>query len=118
MEMDHIDAIAKLILFTGITVSCLGVSIQFMRLLGAITENVKDLRKTVKNIGILTGDLVENQKLIKEGLKSFVGVGRRVEAVVSTISQRIVQPLAVISGILSSIKNVLETVTQRFVRDK
>ena len=109
----NVTDLAKLILFLGITFSCVGISIQIMRLLSAITDNVKDLRKTVRNIGVITDEFIENQKLISEGIKSFVEIGKKVRGVVNLISAKIVEPITVIFGFLSTISNFLGSVTKR-----
>lgn len=107
----NINDLAKLILFVGLTVSCVGISIQIMRLLGAITDNVKDFRSTVKNIGKLTEGLIENQKLISKGIESFVEVGGRVKGMVDLISTKIVKPITLIFGFLTTISQFFQSTT-------
>lgn len=113
-----INNLAKLILFVGITVSCVGISYQIMRLLSAITDNVKDLRKTVKNIGVLSDGLIENQKLISEGIEGALDIVKKVRDVVDLIARKIVEPITVIFGFLSTISGFFGSVTGRFGRKK
>lgn len=109
----NINDLAKLILFSGITVSCVGISVQIMRLLSALTDNVRDLRKTVRNIGVLTDGLVKDQKLISEGIEGFVFAGKKFKEAVNLIYDKIVGPITVISGFLSAIGGFLQMVSQK-----
>jgi len=110
----NISDLAKLILFVGLTVSCVGISVQIMRLLSAVTDNIKDLRKTVKNIGTLTDGFVKDHELITEGIESLVAVVKKIKGIVNLISKKIIEPIAVIFGFLSSINNFFEGVSQKF----
>lgn len=109
----EINDLAKLILFVGLTVSCVGISYQIMRLLSALTDNVRDLRKTVKNMGVLTDGLVKDQKLISEGIKGFVDAGRKVKGAVNLMYDKIVEPITVIAGFLSTIGGFLQMISQK-----
>ncbi len=112
----NLNDITKLILAVAISVSCLGISIQVMRLLGALTENVKDLRKTVKNLGILVEGLVADQKLLTKGLKSLVEVTDKIREIAFMISAKIIKPITVIFGFLSSINAFIESFKSRYLK--
>ena len=103
----NLNDLSKLILAVAIGLSCVGISIQVMRLLGALTDNVKDLRKTVKNLGILAEGLVADHKLLTKGLSSLVDVTDKIREIAYMISAKIIKPITAIFGFLSSI-NILE----------
>ena len=115
----EINDLWKLILALAVSGSLIGVSIYIMKLLSATTDNVKDLRKTVQNMGKITDGLVENQKTLTESIN---GVGRMVkkgEYVVDTVTEKVIKPIEGISGVLGSVLAVLKTVEGKYVkRDK
>lgn len=111
----NLSELSKLILVVGISASSVGISIQVMKLLSAITENVKDFRKTVKNLGILAEGLVENQKLITEGIESVLEVIEKIRGIISLLSEKVVQPVTVVFGFLSSISDVIERIKSRYL---
>jgi hypothetical protein len=109
--MDAND-VAKLILFSAISISLLGISFQFMRLLGAVTDNIKDFRNIVRNFSILVEGFVIDQGLIRDGIKSFVNVGKRFEELMTNISKKFIGPLEVVFGFLTTIGTFLKTITK------
>ncbi len=106
--------ISILILAVGISTSCVGISIQIMRLLSVITENVRDLRKTVKNVGVLTDDLVKNQRLIKEGIETILEIIQKIKNTVNLLSNKIIQPITIIFGFLTSVSESVERIKSKF----
>ncbi len=88
-----IDEFAKLIFYIGVTASIVGVSYQFARLLGAVRDNVVDLRTTVKNAGILVEGLVKNQEQITGGIDSAVKAAQKLEMTADEVNKQIVIPV-------------------------
>jgi len=112
----NLSDLSKLILAVAIGLSCLGISIQVMRLLGALTDNIKDLRKTIKNLGILIEGFVEDQKLLTKGLKSLVEVTDKVKEMTFMISSKIIKPITVIAGFISSIAAFFEGLKSKYLK--
>lgn len=110
----ELQEVGKFILYVAIAFSLLGVSVQLMRLINALTANIYDLRKTIQNVGILTDGLVEDQGLIKQGLEKFVSVAGQIENMVDMISSRVVKPFVEIFGFLKVLKSSVERISNRF----
>jgi len=109
-----ISDITKLILVLGLTFAIVGIAYQLMRLISAVTDNLRDLRMTVKNIGVITDELIEDQKLLKEGVKSFVNVGKKFEEMAQMVEQKIVAPITELFSFVAGLKVMLEKVTRKF----
>lgn len=109
-----INDITKLILVLGVTFSIVGISYQVMRLIAAVTENLKDLRRTVQNIGVITDELIEDQRLIKGGIQSFVNVGKKAEEMVASIQTKVINPLTELFAFVGGLKSTVNKVTKRF----
>ena len=110
----NITDIAKFILYLAISGSVVGISIQIMRLLSAFTDNVKDLRKTTKNLGLLSAGLVEDEKLLRKGIKEFLKIVDRVKGTVNIISEKIIKPIQAISSFLTMILGIVNKLQGKF----
>jgi uncharacterized protein YoxC len=117
MIMDISD-LSKLILAVAASISIVGISIQLMKLLGAVTRNVDDLRKTVKNVGMLTEGFVEDQKLVKAGLEKLVKASGKIEEFIEVISEKIIKPIEVISTFLTTVAGFVKGVQGKYFRKK
>lgn len=98
-----IGDLTKLILYVSISISIVGVSYQIMRLISALVGNVNDLRITVKNIGVITSELVEDQKLIKSGIQRVLKIIDKVNRLVEHFSSKIIGPINEISKGLKAV---------------
>jgi uncharacterized protein YoxC len=107
----NMDDLAKLILFVSISISIVGISIQLMRMLSGLTDNIKDLRRTVKNVGKLTEGLVEDEKLLRRSMG-------KISKTVDIISNKIVRPLEVIFSFLTTVATFIEGVKSKFSRER
>jgi hypothetical protein len=112
-SMNIID-IAKFVLLLGIAGSIVGISVQFMRLLSAVTENIKDLRKTVKNVGVITDELVVEQKLLRESIENISGITRKISELVTMTTTKIMKPLTAIASFFSTIAGVVSVFNKKF----
>lgn len=110
----ELQEVGKFALYIAISISIVGVSYQIMRLLSALTGNIKDLRQTVKNVGKITDELIEDQKLMKQGIQSFVNVGKKAEESVELISVKVIKPFTEVFGFLKTLKGTIGKVTDRF----
>ncbi|MBN2016488.1 hypothetical protein JW766_06695 [Candidatus Dojkabacteria bacterium] len=108
----------KLILAVAVSLSCVGISYQIMRLLGAITENMQDLRKTIKNLGILVEGLVEDQKLLSEGLRGVLEIIEKVRAMSNMVYEKVMKPITVIFGFLTTVGNFVEGVKGKYFKNR
>lgn len=104
----------KLIFALTIGGSCVGVSIYVMKLLNAITENVQDLRKTVKNLGVITEGFVETQNTFTEAVDGIKRIVKKVEKLVDNVYSQVLEPLSAISTVLASVLAVLKSFTSKF----
>lgn len=110
----EIKDLAIFILLVALSLSCVGISYQIMRLLSAVTENLKDFKKVVKNLGTILDSFTEDQKLISEGIRSGLNAVKQVEQVIVMISKKIIKPITMIFGFLTSIGQTVESVKSRF----
>lgn len=81
-----VDEIVKLMIFGSLSISVLGISVQLMRILGGFADMLGDLRATVKNLGTLSTQLVEDYKLIGSALRGIAGG-------LSSFNDKVIQPL-------------------------
>jgi len=114
--MNIID-IAKFVLLLGIAGSIVGISVQLMRLLGAVTENIKDLRETVKNFGIITDELVVEQKLLREAIENISGITRKISELVTMVTAKVIKPLTAIASFFSTIAGVVSVFNRKFSKN-
>ena len=85
-----VDEITKLMLFTAITLSILGVSFQFSRILGKIADSLQDFRLSIKNLGNLSTQLVDDYKLISNGLRAIGNLLEKINiSIISPVSRYI-----------------------------
>jgi len=108
-----INEIAKFVFIIGLTGSIVGISIQLMRLLSATTESIKDLRKTIKNIGVLSDELLEDHRIIQKGLKSFSFAGKTIKNLSKEVSEQIGEPIRVIGVFLSGVAGMIQIISQK-----
>jgi hypothetical protein len=110
----NLSDLSKLILAVGICISCVGISIQIMRLLSAFTENVKDFKNIIKNLNLLIEGFVEDQEIISRGMRSVVDMIDRIRGIVLAVSQKIIQPITAIFGFLTSINAAIEMIKKKY----
>ena len=84
----------RLMLASGITISLVGISIQIMRLIGAVVGNVQDLRRSVQNIGKVSDFLLEDYLEIRKVLRRLINF-------VSNLQDNLFGPLKTVSGLIS-----------------
>ena len=113
-----LNELGKFILYVGLTVSVVGVSTYLMRFISVVSKSVGDLRKTIKNIGIITDGFVEDQKLIKEGLKKFVSIGDKLKKLVDEFNESVIGPIRSIAGMLAGVMAFSKGFMGKFKKDK
>lgn len=111
-----VNQIYKLVFAVTIGGSLVGVSIYLMKLISAVTDNVKDFRKTTKNLGVITDELIEEQKELSEVLKSAKRITSKVENLVDSVLNQIIEPLKTIFTMLTSIISALKVLTNKLER--
>lgn len=68
-----VDEFTKLILIFAIVFAIVGISWQLMRLIGKLADSVEDMRPTIKNVGKMSDQMVEDYKRISNLINSGVG---------------------------------------------
>lgn len=114
--MNPVD-LAKLVLAIGVTLSIVGISFQLMRLLGAVTDNIRDLRPTIKKVTEIVDEFAQDQKLLKEGISAFVGAGKSIKGMIGEIREKVMTPVNVISKFLLSIAAIATAINKKFHKD-
>lgn len=89
-----VDEIVKLMIFSGITFSMVGLSIQIMRILGGFASILSDLRKTIQNIGNASDQFVEDYKMISDAIRAL-------SKGLTNINSGIIEPLSKFSKLAS-----------------
>jgi len=98
LNIDTVDEFTKLLLIFGITFAIVGISIQFMRVLGQFSGILEDLRISIKNIGNVTTQLAEDYKLLS-------GAIRGLSSTLKNFNKSVLKPLGRISEIFSKFLN-------------
>ena len=95
--MDPKD-VAILIVTVGFTISMVGISYQLMRLVGSVTDNINDFRRTVKNVGQITDRFVKEQEMFDKVLADIVQISGSIKEAVLNFRTRVIDPLIKMLG--------------------
>lgn len=87
-----IDEITKLMLIGSISISILLVSFQLSRVLSRFADVIGDLRKSVKNIGAVTDQFVEDYESISKTIRSL-------SKTIDKINLNVLAPISKVSAI-------------------
>lgn len=109
-----VDIVIKIIVAVGLTGSVVGISIQLMRLLSAVTENVKDFRRVTNNLGKITDQLIEEQKMLDEAISAFSKAGKAASGAVEMVSDEVVKPLVDLLSFVKDIKGYASVLKSKF----
>jgi hypothetical protein len=96
-----VDDFIKLLLFTVISFSILGISIQFMRILSKLTDMMEDLRTSIKSIGMITEQFTKDYQGISAAINSLSGSIKR-------INDDIIKPVSNIGKILGQVTSFMK----------
>lgn len=113
-----VDILIKLIVAIGLTGCAVGISIQLMKLLSAVTSNVKDFKKVVKNVGEITDNLIEEQDLLEEGVTTFVDIGKKAQRTVDKVSDEIIDPLVQSLSFIKRIVGYTKVIKEKITKPK
>lgn len=80
------DELTKLIFIISISISILVIAFGLLRVLWILADNLKDAQKTTRNMGLITDNLINEQKMLDEILESFRTAGKVTENVFMTIA--------------------------------
>ncbi|MDD3647001.1 MAG: hypothetical protein PHS44_00675 [Candidatus Dojkabacteria bacterium] len=114
----EINELYKLILAVTIGGSIVTVSIYIAKLLAAVTDNIKDLRKTVQNVGVITDGLIENQKSLTAAVETISRIVKKAEGAVDSITNKIIKPLNTIFAMLGSVIALLKSLGLKGAKKK
>lgn len=109
-----VTELAILIISIGFTLGGIGISIQVMRFLAAVTDNVKDLRKTVKNVGVIVEEFADEQKILREILETGVKILDDIKETVTVFKKNVINPMTSVGNLLKKLSNAVNVISNKF----
>lgn len=110
----EVNDIVKLIVATGLTLSVVGISIQIMRLIGSLADNIKDLRQTVQNFGAITEGFVKEQAMIDSMLENVGSIIESIKDMINDMRVNVVNPAVKALGFIKSASSIVDNIKSRF----